>query len=315
MLARMDVLANVLGVTQLANTVLLQQELLPPWGLQIDSLARAAVHMVRRGVCWLRLEGQREPLRLVPGDVVLIAQGVSHSLVDHPKTPPRPYEETRARMIARLAARDRKPDLESNILLCAAYEFAHEGPHPLLALLPTLFHVHLDESEQHGQLQSLVRLLLFECGRNLAGAEIVVPRLVDSLFVLLVRAWLDSQPAGAAGWFGALRDPKIGRALGMLHEQPQHAWTVASLARRVGLSRAAFARRFVELVHDPPLAYLTRWRMNLAARLLRDATDSLEDVASQVGYRSATAFGKAFRRYLRVSPARYRAASRVHHGS
>jgi AraC-like DNA-binding protein len=271
------------------------------------------VHLVRRGVCWLKLHGRREPIRLGAGDLVLVARGLPHAITDEPNGAARPWQETLTRMQERLLARRGRPASDSTILLCASYAFEQEGQHPLLALLPNLIHLHVDDSDENGQFQALVRLLLHESGHKLAGAEIVIPRLVDSLFVFIMRRWLETQPIGAAGWFGALRDPQIGQALALIHGSPEHPWTVATLAKRVALSRAAFARRFGELVGEPPLKYLTRWRMSLAARILKTTSQSVDAVATQVGYDSSTAFGKAFHRHLRVSPGRYRAlnAARV----
>jgi len=302
----MDVLANVLGVTQLGNTMLCQSELLPPWGLDIDAHTKTAVHLVQRGVCWLRLEGEREPMRLVPGDVVLVGSGVRHYLTDDIGTLAQPWEEELTRMKERFAALPHPRSADTTVLLCAAYEFEQAGQHPLLALLPQLIRLHVDYSEESGHFQALVRLLAHESGRKLPGSELVIPRLVDSLFVFIVRAWLEEQPVGAGGWFGALRDPQIGRALSLIHENPELPWTVESLAAKVALSRAAFARRFVELVGEPPLKYLTRWRMSLAAKILKTTSESVDVVATRVGYDSPTGFGKAFQRYLRVAPGRYR---------
>ncbi|QSQ20834.1 AraC family transcriptional regulator [Pyxidicoccus parkwayensis] len=305
----MDVLANVLGVTQLGNTMLCQSELLSPWGLDIEANTKTAVHLVQRGVCWLRLEGEREPMRLVPGDVVLVGSGVRHFMTDDPGSQVEPWEQALEKMKLRIASLPQNASADTTVLLCAAYEFEQHGQHPLLALLPKLIRLNVDYTEESGQFQALVRLLAHESGRKLPGSEIVIPRLVDSLFVYIVRAWMASQPVGAGGWFGALRDPQIGRALSLIHENPEQPWTVESLAARVALSRAAFARRFVELVGEPPLKYLTRWRMSLAAKILKTTTESVDVVAARVGYDSPTGFGKAFQRYLRVAPGRYRSSS------
>jgi AraC-like DNA-binding protein len=176
----------------------------------------------------------------------------------------------------------------------------------LLALLPRLIHLCCDQADGDSPRQSIVRLLLAESGAPRPGTELIVPRLVDTLFVLVMRAWMDKQPQQAAGWLGALRDRHTGQALGLIHGTPERHWTVESLAREVALSRAAFASRFGKLVGEPPLAYLTRWRMHLAARLLRTTDDSVEAIAPRVGYDSVPAFGKAFRRHFRESPGRYR---------
>ncbi|MBJ6760418.1 AraC family transcriptional regulator [Myxococcaceae bacterium JPH2] len=305
----MDVLANVLGVTQLGNTMLCQSELVAPWGLDIHAHTKTAVHIVQRGVCWLHLEGEAEPMRLVPGDLVLVGSGIRHHLTHAPHGAVEPWEQALTNMKDRLAALPASASADATALLCAAYEFEQDGQHPLLALLPQLIRLHVDTSDESGQFHALVRLLSHESGRKLPGSDIIIPRLVDSLFVFIVRAWLESQPVGAGGWFGALRDPQIGKALSLIHESPELPWTVESLAAKVALSRAAFARRFVELVGEPPLKYLTRWRMSLAAKILKTTSESVDEIATRVGYDSSTGFGKAFQRHLRVSPGRYRATA------
>lgn len=304
----MDVLANVLRVSQVGSASLCQTELVSPWCLEIEANTKTAVHVVRRGTCWLRVDGEPEPMRLSAGDLVLVGPGVRHCVSDAPDRPAEPWEEVLARMKTRIAMAG--DACESTVLLCAAYQFEHAGRHPLLALLPRCFRTNAEHAAGNDHFQALVSLLLHESTSRLPGSEIVIPRLVDSLLVFIMRAWLESQPIGAGGWFGALRDPQIGRALALIHENPELPWTVQSLAAKVGLSRAAFARRFTVLVGEPPLKFLTRWRMSLAAKILKTTTESVDEVASRVGYDSSTAFGKAFQRHLRVSPGRYRAESR-----
>jgi AraC-like DNA-binding protein len=308
----MDVLANVLGHTQVGNASFCQSELVGQWGILVEPQSKTAAHLVRRGVCWLRVDGFAAPMRLVAGDVVLVAQGVRHSMTDSPDGPAEPWQIALPKLQRRFENEGPHSPDEITTLLCASYELEQDGQQPLLAFLPKLIRLHVDANDEQGQFHSLIRLLLHEAGRKQAGAEIVVPRLVDSLFVYILRAWLQEQPDGAAGWFGALRDPQIGRSLALIHENPDRPWTVEALAGEVALSRAAFARRFGELVGEPPLKYLTRWRMNVAARILKTTSDSVDAVACRVGYESPTAFGKAFHRHLRTSPGRYRAQQNRH---
>jgi len=311
MLDRMDVLADVLSVTRMGATVVAQAELVPPWGLEIDPIAQAHVHVVQRGGCWLRLSGQRRHIRLRAGDVMLIRGGVGHSISDDPKTKPSPHQKVLDAMPRRSAALPKARAHETTVVLCAKYLFQHVGPHPLTSLLPPLIHLPAQEAERHVQLQLLLQLLCNEATDAASGTELVVPRLVDSLLVFVVRAWLAGQPVGAGGWFGALRDPAIAQALSLIHERPESTWSVEELARRVAQSRATFARRFAELVGETPMAYLTRWRICLATKLLSDTALSLEEIAPRVGYETAAAFSRAFRRSLGEAPGRFRAAARA----
>jgi len=306
----MDVLSDVLSVTRMGATVIAQAELVPPWGLEVDPIAEAHVHVVQRGSCWLRTTIERPPLRLVAGDVVMIRGGVGHSICDDPKTKPAPYKAVLEAMPSRLASFPASRASETTVVLCAKYLFQHAGPHPLTSLLPPLIHLQAHEAERHVHLQLLLQLLRHEAIGAGSGSELVVPRLVDSLLVYVVRAWLEGQPLGAGGWFGALRDPAIAKALSLMHAQPQAAWTVEGLAGEIAHSRATFARRFAELVGEAPVAYLTRWRMCLAAKMLSETDLSLDEIAPRVGYETAAALSKAFRRSHGSAPGRFRAATR-----
>ena len=210
-------------------------------------------------------------------------------------------------MPSRLAALPKSRAHETPLVLCAKYLFELVGPHPLISLLPPLVHLSAHEAERHVQLQLVLQLLRHEAIDAGSGSELVIPRLVDSLLVFVVRAWLDAQPVGAGGWFGALRDPAIAKALSLIHGQPDAAWSVDALARRVAQSRATFARRFTQLVGETPVAYLTRWRMCLAAKLLCESDATLDEIASRVGYETGAALSKAFRRSYGRSPGAFRA--------
>ena len=138
------------------------------------------------------------------------------------------------------------------------------------------------------------------------GVQTVISRLTEIMFVQAMRVWMASQPAGQGGWLSALRDPHIGAALGLIHRAPERPWSVTALARAVAMSRSPFAARFTALVGEPPLAYITRWRMHLAARHFRSDRLSVSDVADRVGYTSAAALSKAFKRCFGVAPGTYR---------
>ncbi|MBN9164241.1 MAG: AraC family transcriptional regulator [Myxococcales bacterium] len=291
-------------------TVIAQAELVPPWGLEIDPIAEAHVHVVQRGSCWLRTSLERRQIQVGAGDVLLIRGGVGHSLCDSQKTKPAPHKKVLEAMPRRLASLPKSRAHETTVVLCAKYLFQHVGPHPLTSLLPPLIHLSAHEAERHVQLQLLLQLLRHEAIDAGSGTELVIPRLVDSLLVFVVRAWLEGQPVGAGGWFGALRDPAIAKALSLIHERPQAPWSVERLAREVAQSRATFARRFGELVGDAPVAYLTRWRMCIATKLLCETDVSLDEIASRVGYETAAAFSKAFRRSHGSAPGRFRSQAR-----
>jgi AraC-like DNA-binding protein len=187
------------------------------------------------------------------------------------------------------------------VTLCGAYETDPSRAHPLVGELPEWIHVAPGE-----ELRAAVGLLAGELHRPGLGTDAVVPALLDTVLVYLLRQWYEAQPAATTGWAAALGDPVVGTALRALHTDPGRPWTVASLAASAGRSRAPFARRFAELVGRPPLSYLTWWRMTLAARLLRESDATVATIAHRVGYRSEFAFATAFRRHHGCAPGRYR---------
>ena len=155
-------------------------------------------------------------------------------------------------------------------------------------------------------LNAMVRFLRREIREPGMGSETIITRLIDVMFVEAVRTWLKDQPEGSAGWLGALRDPSVGTALGLIHKAPEKQWTVPSLAAQVGMSRSPFAARFTALVGQAPMSYLKHWRLQLAAKLLQNKALALSSIAEQVGYESIPAFSRMFKREFGVAPGQYR---------
>jgi AraC-like DNA-binding protein len=175
----------------------------------------------------------------------------------------------------------------------------------LLAALPPLL-VLPDESWNW----PLMTVLSDEIAKDQPGQEVVLDRLLDLLLIAVLRAWFSRAEANVPGWYRAQSDSVVGRALRMLHEHPEHPWTVGTLAHATGVSRAALARRFTELVGEPPMTYLTSWRLALAADLLRNSDTTIDAIARQVGYGSSFALSTAFKRVCGISPQQHRKPSR-----
>ena len=300
-------LAEVLAVTRLTNTTLCSASFAAPWGLCFEPANRATFHIVSRGACWLLRSDGGDPVRMNQGDVALMTHGAGHSLADHPDTPMEHYGVYQKALPRSTLEPGQGGEVgDTATLFCGAYYFEQDGPNPILSLLPSVIHVPADRAKGDHEIQAVVQLLMQESTGPAPGAKTVVTRLMDVLFVYVVRAWLKEQPERGAGWIGALRDPQIGRTLSLMHEAPQRRWTLHLLATEVSMSRAAFAKRFSALVGEAPLSYLRRWRMDLAARLLREAEGPVGWVADKVGYDSETTFSRTFRRSRGVSPGRYR---------
>jgi AraC-like DNA-binding protein len=232
-------------------------------------------------------------------------------MADHPRS-------RRTRLAAWLA--ERQPgDTEMRLggsegtaarVICGVYTFDIPGPrHPVLRLLPDTLYLRGEHNRERPDLAATIAALTREQARAISGTSLVISRLLDVLFVQIVRAWADEQPSGRAGWIGALRDSTLARALALLHRDLARDWDVEGLARAAGASRATLGRRFAAEVGEPPLAYLARLRMQEAARRLQRSDASVAAIAHAVGYSSEFAFNRAFRRELGVPPGEYRRRS------
>ena len=281
-----------------------------PWGLRFPAAGAIGVQVILKGSAWLTGPGGGDPIALGAGDIALIRRHAPHALADDPATPL--WDVDYAAHVpadhwpADGSALD--PATGGTVLMGGTYDLAGTRPHPLFADLPDV--VHLPARVGVGsEVRAVVDLLGAELDRDLPGTSAATPALLDLLLLYALRAWFEA-PEAPSGWARASRDPGLSVALRLIHDHPQHAWTVGELAARCNLSRAAFARRFTELTGQPPLTHLTWCRMTLAARMLRAGDDSLSTIAQRVGYGNEYAFSKAFRRELGVAPSRYRAEAR-----
>jgi AraC-like DNA-binding protein len=191
---------------------------------------------------------------------------------------------------------------EHTTMICGALSFNHPAARNLISLLPKTLLIDALHSPQMEWMQSSLRLIAAEAREPRPGGEAVITRLGDILVVQAIRSWIETDPAARTGWLGALQDRQIGRAIALIHRDPAQAWTVASLARQVAMSRSAFAARFTELVGEPVMRYVTRWRMYVAIDALKEQGTSIAKVASRLGYQSEAAFSRAFKRVISVSP-------------
>lgn len=282
------------------------------WGVRFPPSEGAGFHVVVQGTAWLVPpdggEGRTEPVELRSGDVVLLPHGTGHGLAGRPDAPL--VDAVRAPDGSWPTPPDRAPaGAEETLLLCGAYQVRRARAHPLFTELPPYVHIPARVGA-HPRLRAAVDLLGAELADPQPGSDALVPALLDTLLVLLLRTWwLTERPDRTTGWSAALSDPAVTAALRAIHADPARPWTVEELGVEGGLSRAAFARRFTTLVGRPPLAYLTWWRMTTAGRMLRTDDTPLRTVAQRAGYASEFAFAKAFKREYGTAPGQYRKAS------
>lgn len=308
-----DVLSSVIAAMRAGQPRSYLVECHPPWGRSYLPVPGAGFHVVLQGSCWL-LPAKGDPVRLTVGDVALLPHGQAHGMADSPGTEliavsDTPVECARARASTLIRMGPDRPGGSEPpcVMVCGMYELDQARTHPLLEQLPDVIHMPA-RLGQHPRLWSAVELLSGELEQPQNGSEVVVPALLEVLLLLILRVWFAEQPCREreVDWAAALRDPAISAALAGIHESPERPWTVESLGAESGLSRAAFARRFATLVGQPPLTYLTWWRMAIAARLLRQSDLPLSSLAQRVGYTSEFAFANAFKREYGIAPGQYR---------
>jgi AraC-like DNA-binding protein len=310
----MDAVAGLLDGPRARGAFLLRSQLDAPWSMRIADEAPLCLIAMTRGKAWLSPE-DGEPLLLGPGDVAVVRGPDAYMLADDPGTEPqvtilpgnrcvRP-DGQEVELMSWMGVRTwGNSPVGSTVMLSGTYELEGEVSRRLLNALPQLLVLASDAWES-----PLVGLLAEEIVKDDPGQEAVLDRLLDLLVIAVLRAWFARPDADAPGWYRAYGDPVVGRALRLIHDDPARSWTVADLAAEAGVSRAAFARRFTELVGEPPMSFLTDWRLSLAADLLLEPKATIGSVAYQVGYATPYALSTAFKRVRGVSPRQHRLAA------
>jgi AraC-like DNA-binding protein len=275
-------------------------------------------HVVTAGECWVAVAGE-PPLKLKRGDVVMLPRGDAHVVSSAPGMRAEPDVDSFFEMqrnqrpfrlhygggaVPQLASDAPLDESPATTIVCGFIGCDARPFNPLLATLPRLLHLRAREGGEWSE--QFVQLAAAESASRRPGGEALLERLSEMLFVDAIRRHVEQMPEESTGWLAGLRDRFVGRALALLHEQPGFAWTVDELSRKVGLSRSALHERFLELIGQPPMQYLTQWRMQLASRLLRDTRSTVASVALDVGYDSEAAFARAFKRSVGLPPAAWR---------
>ena len=310
----MDAVAGLLDGPRARGAFLLRSLLDPPWSMRIQDEAPLCLVALTHGEAWL-LPDDGEARRLLPGDVAIIRGPDPYTLADDPDTAPQVVihpgqkcttpdgDEVALMQFMGVRTWGNSPE-GSTVMLNGTYEAEGEVSRRLMGALPPVLVLPADAWES-----PLLSLLAAEIVKDEPGQEAVLDRLLDLLLIAVLRAWFARPDAEAPAWYRAYRDPVVGNALRLIHNDPAHRWTVAKLAAETGVSRAALARRFTELVGEPPMAFLTEWRLALAADLLLDPEATIGSVAHQVGYGSPFALSTAFKRVRGMSPQQHKLAA------
>jgi AraC-like DNA-binding protein len=317
----MDALSGVLRSVRLEGAAYLNATFSAPWCIRGRcGLARIKqrlpfadhvifFHFLTEGACKVRLVDGGDVIDVRAGDVVLFPQDDRHLMGSDLNLNPIDSEH--------IAAPGGGTDTDliqiclggggaATRFVCSYLACNRSAYRPLMEALPRVLRIPIGEAPASVPLRELLRAGVRESAASRPGADAMLAKLAELTFVEALRTYIENLPPGGRGWLAAVRDVHVGRALALLHEEPTRAWTVAALAREVALSRSALADRFAALVGEPPMQYLTRWRLALAAQSLRSGSEAIARVAARSGYDSEAAFSRAFKREFGLPPATWR---------
>ena len=307
----MDLLTDVLTLSGVRGTLGARIEAPENWGVTWSEIPGAAFYALTAGTAWLKLP-DRPPVQLLPGDVMLLPTGASHTLSSAKEGVAVPQCDGSVANKARAegGVLHLGEGATRTYLVGANYRYDATISTQVFPLLPELVHIRNENGATC--LDDTVRLLARELAQREIATDVVLNSLIDILLVQVLRVWLDTHPQQSQGtWLGVLGDSLVTESMLKLHEHPARSWTTTSLAAEVAVSRATLLRRFAAATGQTPGAHLTRWRMDLAAVRLRDSDDSIDAIAHSVGYTSVYAFTRAFSRTHTLPPGQFRTRTRT----
>jgi AraC-like DNA-binding protein len=296
-----------LQALEVSGTFYCRSDLHGPWGIDFPAFESSAMfHLVTEGRMWLEAEGPKGRW-IEAGDFVLMPLGNGHTIRSEPAAPSKSlFAHERVLLSPRCEVLRTSGDGASTMLMCGVVQLEHPGARRLIASLPSVVHIRGVDSQP---LRMLIELIAREAQADGPGSFSVLTKLADVLIIQSIRHWLENEPS-SGGWLVALTDDRIGKALEAIHQAPEQPWTVEMLADQAAMSRAAFSNRFTSLVGETVIAYLTRWRMDLAARRLGAENVTIGRLAFELGYESETSFSLAFKRVTGMAPGAYRKRAR-----
>jgi len=307
-----DPLGEALHFLRMSGAFYCRAELTAPWGATLPPMPGYLwFHVVSSGGAWLEADAQSavdsytkdSAQWIAPGDLALVPRGEGHVLRSEPGVPvPDILSLERDAVSERYEVLRYGGGGARTSLICGAVRFDHPAASNLVDALPPIIRIETAGSPYPDRMHATLALLAAEAKEPRPGGEAVITRLADILVIQAIRTWLETDPAAQTGWLGALSDPQIGHAIGLIHRDPAREWTVAALADELSMSRSSFAARFAVMVGEPAMHYVTRWRMNVAVQALQDDGATIAELAGKLGYRSDAAFARAFKRVTGRSP-------------
>jgi len=301
-----DVLNEVLQSVRLRSAIYCRAHMTGEWGFRVEARDHARFHFVKSGNCWIHIDDTNNPIQLDCGDLVILTRGQGHVLRGSIDSPVEPLTE----LLKRMPLDEKRRFVWDNggaatTMLCGGFRLEEQRANPLLSTLPPVLVVR-DRVAKGISLRNVFELAEAELMAGNLGTEALVSRVSDVIFLHAIRSCFGADCGRVPGLIKGLGDPNVGQALTAMHSEIERPWTVEALASQIGMSRSAFASRFLELVGEPPMTYLARWRLNRGAVLLRTNAFKMLQVATSVGYDSEASFSRAFRRLFGLSPGAYR---------
>src|SRR5690242_5660504 len=306
-----DGLSQLLLRLTVNSTLYCLSAMTAPWGFKVAARSGPAFHLLASGSAWLEVEGRREPVRVAAGDLVILPRGEAHVMRDSINSQVQWLDRILAQTPPVNGRLNHGGGGEPSELLCGGFVVEQLTARPLIEALPTIVHLRGSGGHAPEWLASLVRMIAVEMASSGPGSEAVVTRLTDALLAQALRQCL-LEVDRAGGGAPSVSDPSIARALRLVREHPDQAWTVPKMAAAVSMSRSAFAERFRAATGEAPMRHLTRYRMARAAEYLRATQAGIREIARLTGYDSEVSVTKAFRRQFGVAPGAYRKANAAH---
>lgn len=319
----MDVLSEVLKAVKLDGALFYNGEFSAPWCVRSPASRTVApflsaeakhviiYHLLMDGRGYAHVEGDERSLALNAGDIVIFPHGDPHIMGNGSPVTPVDNERELERVLSQGLKISRfGGGGETTKFICGYMACDPQLSRVFLGGLPSIFKIHIRDDASGQWLENSLRYSVDNADASRAGGEAVLAKLSEVLFVETLRRYIALLPQEHTGWLAGVRDPEVGKALALLHRKPAHPWTIASLASEVGISRSVLAERFQRYLSETPIAYLTRWRLQLGAQMLTSTNDSVAQIAGEVGYESEASFNRAFKREFGLPPARFRSQSK-----
>lgn len=290
----MDILSEIINNANWKGDLLSRNSFSKPWGLIFPCEKSAGFHIVTQGKCYIRYKNKS--ILMSKGDIAFIARGFTHELASDPNQKAMDIKKFRQLIQAQM---ETQKIITS--ILSVRYEIKNTPMHPFFLELPDVLFIKSEEIPTHHPLQTILILISQELDRGI-GSDVLLEKLSDILLYYVIRHWMETNPSHSPGWMSALKDEKILSALEAIHLNPSHAWTLDLLANSVGVSRATLANKFRDTLGSTPMDYLAKLRIEKGKNMLIEKKATIEEVARSVGYSSAFAFSKAYRRITGYSP-------------